>query len=103
MKSYVAKGLLPNFPVSLVVGLECVLVCYPHHIVRAQVQRPPSAPFIYPRICTFRGTALRQFTMPINQTGANSRVYVGTYNDIGGNQYNLVITLTLFGDENDGK
>ena len=85
------------------VCLEYILEHYPHHIVRARIQRPPSAPFIYPRICTFRGTALRQPTMPINQTGANSRLYVDTYNDIGGNQYNLVITLTLFGDENDGK
>ena len=85
------------------VCLECILEHYPHHIVRAQVQRPPSAPFIYPRICTFRGTALRQLTMPINQTGANARVYVGTYNDIGGNQYNFVIPPTLFGGENNGK
>ena len=85
------------------VCLEYILEHYPHHIVRGQVQRPPSAPFICPRICTFRGTALRQFTMPINQTGANARVYVGTYNDIGGNQYNFVNPLTLFGSENNGK
>ena len=41
--------------------------------------------------------------MPINQTGANARVYVGTYNDIGGNQYNFMIPPTLFRGENNGK
>ena len=41
--------------------------------------------------------------MPINKYRANTRVDIGTYNDIGENQINSPIFFLMFGVENNGK
>ena len=42
--------------------------------------------------------------MPINKYRANTRVDIGTYNDIGENQINSpIFFLSIFGVENNGK